>query len=169
MRTRVLKTEAFVDDFTSEKIYLDRPIIRMNDLPRRCIVVSCVTDTVPLTALYKLLKIGQEEVIDYFTLSRLAPALFEPVDFCVGNREDILANAVRYEWVYSLLADAESKEAFRKVVQFRYTFDVDFMRGFQLRIDEQYFENFVSIGENEVFVDGGGYEWANHFGVCLTG
>jgi FkbM family methyltransferase len=150
--------EAFVDDFTKEKTYLGRPIIRMADLSGDCIVVSCVTDTLPVTALNRLSSAGREDVIDYFTLSRLASDVFEPVDFCAGNRLDILENAARYEWVYNRLADETSRQCFAKVVQFRLTMDLEHMRGFTLAIDRQYFEDFLPVEAGEVFVDGGGYD-----------
>ena len=156
--SRAVKVEAFVDDFTTEKIYLDRPIIRMADLPSKCIVVSCVTDTVPLTALDKLRLIGRGEVIDYFALSRLAPKVFEPVDFCAGNRQDILENVRQYEWVYKQLKDDISRQSFEKLVRFRLTMDLEHMRGFSLAIDRQYFEGFLPLAAGEVFVDGGGYD-----------
>jgi FkbM family methyltransferase len=156
--SRVVKVEAFIDDFTAEKIYLDRPVIRMTDLPSNCLVVSSVTDTVPVTALDKLRKLGVQDVIDFFSLSRLDSQAFGEIDFCAGNREDILKNAAQYEWVYSLLADETSRQSFAKLVQFRLTMDVEYMRGFSLAIDRQYFEDFLPREAGEVFVDGGGFD-----------
>jgi FkbM family methyltransferase len=152
------KVEAFVDDFTKEKSYLERPVIRMADLPGECIVVSCVTDTLPVTALNRLRSAGHENAIDYFALSRLAPDLFEPFGYCAGNRRDILENAARYEWVYNRLADEISRQTFAKVVQFRLTMDLEHMRGFSLAMDRQYFEDFLPLEAGEVFVDGGGFD-----------
>jgi hypothetical protein len=39
--------------------------------------------------------------------------------------------------------------AFRKVVQFRYTFDLDYMQGFSLTIARQYFEDFIPLGADQ--------------------
>ena len=155
---QVAEVEAFVDDFTNEKTYLGRPIIRMSSLPSACLVVSCVVDGRPITALDRLRASNVIAVVDYFTLLRLAPDLFEPMDYCANNRADISANLSEYHRVCDCLADEESKETFKKVVQFRYTFDLDFMRGFSLRIDRQYFEDFLPLKVGEVFVDGGGFD-----------
>jgi len=154
----VWAVQAFVDDFTSEKVHLGKPIIRMTDLPGECLVVSCVTDTVPVTALDRLRSVGVQQVIDYFTLFRLAPAVFGPPEFCAANREDIAENLTWYERVYNRLADEVSRQHFAKVVQFRFTMDLEHMRGFTLAIDRQYFEDFVPRNEGEVFVDGGGFD-----------
>lgn len=155
---RVAEVEAFVDDFTNETTYSGRPIIRMSSLPSDGLVVSCVVDVRPLTALDRLRSCKVKTALDYFTLLRLGPDLFEPINYCGNNRADISANLSSCQWVYDRLADEESKDTFRKVVLFRYTFDLDFMRGFSLRIDRQYFEDFLPLEAGDVFVDGGGFD-----------
>jgi FkbM family methyltransferase len=156
--SRAVPVQAFVDDYTGDKTYLDKPVIRLKDLPRKGIVVSCVMDTLPVTALDKLQSAGVREVIDYFTLSRLAPDSFPSVDFCAGNRQDILENAARYQRIYDLLGDEISKQHFAKVVRFRLSMELEHMRGFSLAIDRQYFEDFLPAQAGEVFVDGGGFD-----------
>jgi FkbM family methyltransferase len=156
--SRAVAVRAFIDDFTSEKIYLEKPVIRMTDLPGECLVVSCVMDTVPVSAWDRLRSAGMSDIIDYFTLARVAPKAFAPVDFCSGNRADILEHKVRYQQVYDRLADETSKQHFAKVVAFRLNMDLEQMRGFSLAIDRQYFEPFLPVSLNGVFVDGGGYD-----------
>jgi FkbM family methyltransferase len=163
---RVAEVQAFVDDYTDKTCYLGRPIVKMSSLPSDCLVVSCVVDGRPITALERLSTCSVRTVVDYFTLLRLAPDLFEAPDYCGDNRADISANLSCYQWVYDHLADEESRETFRKVVQFRYTFDLEFMRGFSMRIDQQYFEDFVKFGPDEVFVDGGGYDGQTTLGFA---
>jgi FkbM family methyltransferase len=155
--SRVVEVEAFVDDFTNDQTYLGRPVIRVSQLPHDCLVVSCVVDGRPLTALNRL-QVAGVEALDYFTLVRLAPESFSPVDYCENNQKDISEHNGDYQWIYDCLADNLSKDSFRKVVQFRYTFDLDYMQGFSLMIDRQYFEDFIHLGADEVFVDGGGYD-----------
>jgi FkbM family methyltransferase len=156
--SRAVAVNAFIDDFTNQKTYSDKPVIRMTDLPRECFVVSCVMDTVPVTAWDRLRSAGVRDVIDYFALARLAPKTFAPVDFCNGNRTDILEHKTRYQQVYDRLADETSKQHFAKVVAFRLNMDLEQMRGFSLTIDRQYFEPFLPVAPNGVFVDGGGYD-----------
>lgn len=158
---RVFDVQAFVDDFTQEKSFLSKPVIHMGQLAPDSVVVSCVVDTVPLTGIEKLQLHGVREIIDFFSLSRLAPRQFGEMEHCAGNREDILTNAGQYEWVYQHLADETSKQHFAKVVQFRLNKDLNHMRGFKLAIDRQYFEDFLSRHPAEVFVDGGGYDGQN--------
>ena len=151
---------AFVDDHTPDRVYLGRPVVRMADLPGDAIVVSCVVNARPVTALARLQAAGQRRVIDYCALARLAPQLFAPVDYCASSRTDIQENATRYRWVYDRLADEESKRHFAKVLRFRLNMDVEIMQGFSLAIDRQYFEEFLPLSAGAVFVDGGGYDGA---------
>lgn len=153
-----VSVKAFIDDFTTESAYMGKPVICMRELPAECIVVSCVIDTLPVTALNRLNSLGVREAIDYFALSRLAPGIFTPVDFCARNREDILANRNQYEWVYKRLSDQISKRHFSSVVRFRLNMDLEYMHGFSLAIERQYFEDFLPLRPRQVFVDGGGYD-----------
>ncbi len=150
--------QACIDDFASETVYMGKPVIRMTDLPNECIVVSCVTDTLPITAFDKLQSLGVRNIIDYFTLTRLGPDVYTPVDYCEGNRKDIYDNIAKYEWVYDHLADDVSRQHFAKVVRFRLSMDVEHMRGLTFSIDRQYFEEFLPLRPGDVFVDGGGHD-----------
>lgn len=156
--SRVVPVQAFIDDFTEETSYMEKPVIRMGDLAGDCIVISCVVDVHSLTAVDRLHSVGVREVIDYFMLSRLAPNAFAPVDYCFRNRQDILDNLAQYQQVYNRLADDTSRQQFAKIVRFRLSMDLEQMRGFSVALDRQYFEDFLSLGLEAVFVDGGGYD-----------
>jgi FkbM family methyltransferase len=155
---RVINVEAFVDDYTIEKTFLGRPIIRTSDLPADSVCVSCVVDGRPVTALNRLKSSNVRVAVDYFTLFKLKPELFEQVSFCDDNQADIENNYENYQWVFDKLADEASRNIFTKVVLFRYTFDLEYMTGMALKINEQYFEEFLELNDKEVFVDGGGFD-----------
>ena len=153
-----MPVRAFIDDHASERTHLGYPIVRMESVPQHALVVSCVVDSRPLTAGQRLQAMGLNNRLDYFDLLRLDPARFQLLDFCNGNREDILEHIEEYRWVYDHLADELSKTTFRHVVQFLATMDLEQMRGFSLELERQYFEDFLKFHSGEVFVDGGGYD-----------
>lgn len=155
--SRVVEVQAFIDDFAECSHYLGKPVIRTTTMPCACIVVSCASYN-PCTAFKRLESIGARRIIDYFTLTRLAPDVFPYVDFCADNRNDIMQNASRYEQIYSLLSDDISRDQFARIVQFRLTMDIECMRGFSARPDSQYFEHFLRVRRGDVFVDGGGFD-----------
>jgi len=154
----VLKVDGFIDDYTEEREYLGKPLLRMSELPKNCIVISCVVDASPLVARKRLGNAGINAVIDYFALQRLLPGQIRSVDYSEYNKEDLINNRSKYEWIYGRLADKTSQQVLQKVSQFRYSWNLDCMEGFQLAVDRQYFDDFVPLVPQPVFVDGGGFD-----------
>ncbi len=148
---------AYVDDFTEDKSFMGKPVISSEDIPDG-LVVSCVVDGRPLTALNRLRTCGVLNIIDYFSLVRLEPQLFPPPEFCENNRRDIEENERKYLWLRGILEDPLSLRTLDSIVAFRYSFDLDFMTWFAFKTDEQYFEMFLKRGDEEIFVDGGGFD-----------
>ena len=147
-----LPIDGFIDDYTSATEYLGRPVLRMAQVPRDSVVVSCVVDGRPITALGRLEQAGLEQVIDYFALLRLAPKRFRQVDYCANNVQDIQANPQHYAWLHQRLADEVSRSTLERVTQFRLTGDLEQMQDFKLCLERQYFEDFVQFKAGEVFV-----------------
>lgn len=73
-------------------------------------------------------------------------------------KEDYLKNKEQYKKTYELLADWKSKEIFEKVINFKISFDFDFMKGFTNDHENQYFDKeLIPKIKNIRFVDGGAY------------
>ena len=155
---RGIVVDGFVDEFTDQKTYLGRPVLRLKDLPRDCVVISCVVDGRGAMAMGRLKDVGVTNAIDYHALTRLAPGKFKEIAFCAHNVSDIEANPAKYEWLHETLADETSRHVLQQVLQFRYSFDIEAMNGFVLNQEGQYFDPCVELKRGEVFVDGGGYD-----------
>jgi FkbM family methyltransferase len=73
-------------------------------------------------------------------------------------KNDFVNNQDHYETTFNLLADDKSKETFIKVINFKITFDFNFMKGFTNNHQEQYFDfDILPAIKDIVFVDGGAY------------
>jgi FkbM family methyltransferase len=153
-----LNCAGFIDDTFAEPVWLGKPVLRIKDLAHDSVVVSCVVAARPLTAMERCQAHGVAQFVDYFALSRFFPDQFPAVDYCEENREDILCNRESYEAVYESLADDISRRTFEKVVNFRFTMDLENMRGFQLATHRQYIEDFLVRDKAGIFVDGGGFD-----------
>jgi len=78
-----------------------------------------------------------------------------PVDYA----EDLTENRGRYEKVFSLLADDKSREHFEKIVNFRISYEYDFVKDLAFDEDMMYMEDFLQLSrKGEVFIDAGGYD-----------
>ena len=153
-----LDVEGFLDDYTREREYLGRPVLRLADVPAGATVVSCVVDGRPVTAVDRVRQSFADRWLEYFALTRFAPDRFRPIDFSAWNRRDILENRAKYTWLHARLADEESRTTLERVTRFRLTWDLEAMRGFVVDFERQYFEAFAPFTGGDVFVDGGGFD-----------
>ena len=78
--------------------------------------------------------------------------------FIMDFAEDFKKNFLEYKYTYNLLADTQSKEIFTKILNFKISFDYNFMEGFTNDHKGQYFDKEILPEFKELsFVDGGGY------------
>ena len=78
--------------------------------------------------------------------------------FITDFEEDFKNNRDKYSYIYNLLEDKKSKQIFEKVINFKISFDYNFMDGFTNDHAGQYFDKeLIPKIDNITFVDGGGY------------
>ena len=153
----VVDVDGFIDDFTSEISYLGKPIVSMDDVPDNALVVSVVIGK-PFVA-EKRMRQFQFDSLDYYAFYYYAKLPIKQVMFWDGVVEEIERNFEKYQWVYSKLNDKVSKNQFTNIINFRYSYDLRYMRGFENKEREQYFEPFLSLKtEHESFVDIGAFD-----------
>ncbi len=154
---RCVDLDGFIDDFTSEPLFLGKPILKMREVPKASLVVSSVIYVMPLTAVTNLRGHGLD-CVDYFDFFKYSGLPLKAIEFLEQARQDIEQNGHMYEWIYERLEDRTSKHVFEKLVNFRYSADLVYMEGFSYAPERQYFEDFLELRAGEVFVDGGGFD-----------
>lgn len=153
----VLPIAAFVDDHTTDAVFLDRPVIRSAELPAGAMVIVA-SMLRPISAL-RSLEGTAAEALDYFAFERFAGLAIKPVTFWAEFRADLAAHPERYEAVRARLADDESRDVFDSIVRFRVTADVSSMVRRRYDMVNQYFEDFLDLQPTgESFVDIGCYD-----------
>ncbi len=154
---QAIDVDGFIDDYTQDIEFLGRPIIRIEAVPRNALVVSAVVGR-PFVAAQRLKNYGVR-FLDYFSFKRYGPVDLIPVKFWDEFAIDFELHRDRYVWVDSLLQDKESKLIFNRLINFRLSSDLEYMRGFTDTQYRQYFENFLALKqEGETFVDVGGFD-----------
>ncbi len=152
-----INIDGFIDDFTSETVYLDKPIVSIDVIPKNALVVVVVIGK-PLIA-EKRVSQFQFESLDYYAFYKYSKLPIKQIMFWNGMVEDIRQNISEYQWIYSLLKDKKSKNQFFNILNFRFSYDLDYMRGFEAIEDQQYFEDFLDLREvGESFVDVGAFD-----------
>lgn len=157
---KLVHITGFVNTYLQENTFMGKPVLHsFEDVPCNALVISCVwmgRNTESLLSKYSFKHLDFWSFLRYSRLPLQKNAFF----FC-GAAEDIKTNFSRYETVYNRLADDISKNTFYNLVNFKYSGDMRYMRGFDFAIDKQYFEQFVITSlmrRGGVFVDAGGFD-----------
>lgn len=151
-----LPVTGVVDDFTEDIVYAGKPINKLADIPPESLVLAASGGR-PLTVRRRLDDLGIAH-LDYFAFLKFSALPLVDVVFNEGFREAFDQNRSNASWLHGLLEDEESKNILRKLLNFRYSLDLDHLVGFTDRQKEQYFEPFLELSADAVFWDVGGYD-----------
>lgn len=152
-----IEVDGIIDDFTRvQSSRKKKNIITIEEVPKDSIILCTATGS-PLEVKIKLDEMGYTH-FNYLSFYRLSNLELAQPPFMDDFKEDFLENEKEYLKTYNLLADEKSKEIFTKVLNFKMTYDFEFMNGFTNNFDEQYFDKeLIPNIKDIVFVDGGGY------------
>jgi len=164
---RVLEIDGFVDDFASEDLWLGKPVIKGENLPRNAIVVNCVLMARTIICSNKVRDLRVEGSLEYADLMQAFPDIIPAPVFVDETRADFQLNSSKWATLSNAFADEESKQVLEDVLKFRLSADIIYMQDYTFRPEEQYFEEFLKMPPDSVFVDAGGFDGDTTEGFCL--
>lgn len=148
--------EGVIDDYTADREWLSRPVVRSGQVPADAMVVVAAGG-MPLTAMARIEALGLRG-LDYFAFRRHAGEQLPEIVFNAGWVDDYREHPAEYRWIHDRLADPESRQILRKLLSFRVKGEIEFLSGFTNRESSQYFESFLHLAtDGESFLDVGGY------------
>ena len=153
---KYIKVDGIIDDFTRIQSSRKKSIYKIDQVPKDALILS-VSMGSPLEVKHELDKREYENInyLAFYKYSNLD--LLDPPFIC-DFEEDFKNNKKQYEKVFNLLADEKSKNIFTKIINFKISFDLNFMEGFTNNTKEQYFDkDLIEKKDNIVFIDGGSY------------
>jgi FkbM family methyltransferase len=154
--SKVVNVRGYIDDFTTETQWNDKPIYKSNQIVnKKAIVVSCSLAIYPHSAIGLLQKAGFKNI-----LSVLDIAMYSNLEilFMSDAKKDLEVNFAKYENVYNRIKETESQNVFRNIINFRNNFDLKYMEDYEVDEKGQYFEDFLNLQDGEVFIDAGGFD-----------
>lgn len=154
----IIDIKGIIDDYTTEKELFGKPIIPIDEIPVNALLISVAIEKTWLVE--ERLSQFQFQYIDYFQFYKYSDYDIIKVPHSDGIHEDIVENYKKYEDIYQKLEDKISKNQFYNLVNFRFSYDINFLKGFSWDIESQYFEDFLNLKNNEVFIDIGAYDGA---------
>jgi len=151
-----IEVDGIIDDFTRVQRSRKKEIYKIEDIPNDALILWTATGS-PLEVKSKLDKMGFKH-ISYLALCKYSSLDLVHPPFIMDFQKDYMDNSEKYHHIYNLLADTKSKEIFQKVINFKISFDYNFMEGFTNDHKGQYFDKeIIPKIKNISFVDGGGY------------
>lgn len=147
-----------IDDFNaSEKHWNGIPVINSKDVDPSSIVINCVTSISPVLVRNTLREAGLNNLISISDLISKKSDLLSLPWFVAQQREELNNNRAWWSILWSLMSDQVSKNTLSDVLKFRLTANSEYMNAYEVRLSDQYFEDFMNY-KSEVFVDAGGFD-----------
>ncbi|MBN2815942.1 MAG: FkbM family methyltransferase [Campylobacterales bacterium] len=147
-----ISVTGIIDDFTRIQRSRKKDVLNIKD----ALIVWTATGS-PLEVKYTLDTMGFKH-ISYLALCKYTKLPLAPHPFIMDFKADYTQNYLEYKELYTTLADKKSKETFTQIINFKISFDYNFMQGFTNRNEEQYFDKELIPPLKEiVFLDGGAY------------
>jgi FkbM family methyltransferase len=151
------KISGIIDDNESSASYWNGiPVVKTKEIDPKAIVINCVTSISPVRVRKKLLQAGFINLIslnEIISDDNLIPLPW----FVKQQREEIKYNLKAWSDLHDKLADEASKKTLADVLSFRLTADLKSMNDYEIRLNDQYLEDFMKY-ENEVFIDAGAFD-----------
>jgi len=153
---KIIDVNGIIDEFTEKRFYKNAKIVSLEDVNKDSIIIIASSGKI-FTVKKKLSKMGFQNVLHYVDILRFSNKLIRDLPFNENFKFAYNMNYKNFEFVYSLLEDKISKEIYVKLINFRYSYDLDYLKGFKNNEEKQYFEPFLNL-HKEIFVDGGGFD-----------
>ncbi|MDE3271243.1 FkbM family methyltransferase [Pseudoalteromonas sp. G4] len=160
--------KGYIDDFTSEEEHNGQPIIKLENLATNkndFIVINCVLNAKPRTAIKRLESVGIKNFFNYSELNKAYKEISLP-EFVEQTRSSLLNRGSEWVELYDRLNDNASRKVLKDVLRYRVSGDPSLLSEYDFRPKDQYFEDFMEYSE-EVFVDAGGFTGDTTEEFCL--
>lgn len=165
--SEIIEADGFIDDYAPPgTLWCGRPVLALDQVGGDAVIINCVMNARPRTALDRIRQGGFTQALSYSDLCRALPDLVPLPDFVAATRADIAARPDKWQSVYARLADPESRRVFEDVLRYRLTADPHVLAQYNYRPQEQYFEGFMNF-DAEIFVDAGGFNGDTTEQFCL--
>lgn len=163
---RQYKIDGVVDDFSVPNSFWNNvPLINSSNLPSDAIIINCSTSISPISADKILLKTKARKILSLNELLYAANGKLALPWFVEQMRTEYNKDKSNWQNLYFLLTDSESQKTLLDIMRYRLTADLAYMQAYSVRLNEQYFEDFMQF-DNEVFVDAGGFDGDTTIEFC---
>ncbi len=152
--SKELEIDGFVTTKSRKTEFLGKNVLTLEKVQAEDLVLICETNGA--AAVKRLLSSYSFRYLDCFSFSKRTKSSVNVYHFS-GWAEDIKQNFEKYQQIYELLADEESKSVFYSLVNFKFSGGMRFLKSFENIEAAQYFEPFLNLPQKPAFADVGGF------------
>ncbi len=154
----LVSLDGVIDDSAKKnQQWMGIPVVSSREVPSDAIVVNCSTSISPVSVRNNLKALNLKHVLGVNELIYASSGKMNWPGFVLQQREDYENNSTDWANLYLSLEDDESKKTLLDVLLFRLTANIDYMQDYEVRIKDQYLEDFMHY-DREIFVDAGGFD-----------
>lgn len=152
-----IHVDGIIDDFTRVQSSKKKDILKIEDIPKENSIILSASTGSPLEVKNKLDELGYKN-FNYLSFYYYSSFQLPSPIFMGDFKDDFSKNKDKYKKTYELLKDEKSKRIFEKVINFKISYDLEFMKGFTNDHENQYFDKeIIPHIKNISFLDGGAY------------
>lgn len=124
---------------------------------KKDLIISCAMSN-PLFMLESLHKDGFNNVKSFYEIGRNYPLLLKEISYFTNMIEDIKVNESKYHELSQIFEDDKSRRLLDELIKHRaeFSFDISSIEN-STEGSKQYFDDFLQLTNDEVFVDGGSF------------
>jgi FkbM family methyltransferase len=155
-----IDVECFIDDVVRTSTFAGRPVVRTNEVDVDLQVLVVVVVGRPLSAREAIRRSTNSSVsyLDYYSFLKFTTLKVEQISYIADAHEELQNHRDFYESLPSKLHDEESRVVLSRVLELRTELNLEAMVDFTDRQGEQYFEEFIRVSDDSVFLDVGAYD-----------
>lgn len=148
---------AVIDDGSICKSWNGINIVSSDEVSKNSLVLNCSSSISPVQVDSMLRQKGFENVLRLDDLLDEKESILSVPYFIREQQREFHENAEELEKIYHSFADEASRTTFLEIVAYRLTGSSNYMKEHSVRLDDQYWEDFLGLTE-ETFIDVGGYD-----------
>jgi FkbM family methyltransferase len=150
----------FIDDYFPNSEWRGRPVIKSVDIEVDAFVI--IASGGNTLTIKKKMDLENIKNIDYFAFQKCANYELPEIRFNEGFAEHYDSNTLKFKNTFDLLKDLESKDIYQKLIDFRLTQNIYYLKDFKENQSNQYFDFMHTLGlQPSNFVDIGSYQGEN--------
>lgn len=157
---RLFAVAGIVDDFSDAKSFYGVPRLKLSDIPLDCPIINTVNNSRAYQIQVLLVEAGFSDIQFIGDIINAFPESFNGT-LLKTAQDGMKADYSKLIKLSELLEDDISRIEFKAILDFRLTLKIEHLSSFKVKIDEQYFEPFVTEIDFENLIDGGAYDGAD--------